>query len=226
MKTYKVIASVLQRIIWLPTRVALKFFCNFEVKGIKNIEIKKNAIFAANHWSEIDPILVAASFPFFSKHLPLFYTCLERRFYQNKGPIKKIIYGGVFFKIWGAHPVYIGLKNYEQSLKNHINILCNEGSICIFPEGKKNAENKPIKVKGGVSFLVHKTQFPVIPVSISGAQFMTWRDFFSRKRKIKIVFGKPLYAKNIFKEQIVLHEHQDDYKTAANLIMDKIKRLH
>lgn len=225
MKTYKIITSLLQRLVWLPTHLAFKFFCRLEVRGIKNIKTEKNIIFAVNHTSELDPILIASQLPFLSKHLPLFYTCRENDFYKNKKGLKKIVYGGNFFRAWGAHQVYVGLKNYEQALINHIKILNIGSSVCIFPEGKKNTDNQPIKAKGGVGFLSHKTQLPIIPVFISGAQLTTFRDFFMRKRRIKIIFGEPIYTSDIFKEQAILNDSQNDYETAASFVMDKIKHL-
>lgn len=139
--------------------------------------------------------------------------------------MKKIIYGGGFFKIWGAHQVHVGLRDYEQALANHINILNNNCSVCIFPEGRKNAENKPLSIKGGVSFLSHKTNIPIIPVSINGAHFMTWRDFLSFRRKVKIIFGKPFFVKDIFSGQVILNSDQDYHKSISSIVMGKIKEL-
>jgi len=225
MKTYKIIPSFLQRLVWLPTRLVFKFFCNLEIKGFENIKTEKNVIFAANHTSEMDPILVATPLPFFSKHLPLFYTCREKDFYKNKKGLKKIIYGGNFFKAWGGHRVYVGIKDYEKALVHHIEILNDGGSVCIFPEGKKNIDNQPLKAKGGVAFLAHKTQLPIVPVYINGAQLTSFRDFFLRKKMVKITFGEPIYPKEIFGEKVVLNDSQNDYETAASFVMDKIKRL-
>ena len=227
MKTYKIITSVLQRLSWVPTRLIFNFFCNFKVAGIKNIRTKKNVIFACNHMGDLDPILIAAAIPFFSRHLPLFYTSREKDFYKKKCRFKRIIYGGKLFKTFGAYPVHVGLRNYEQALKTHHKILEDKGSVCIFPEGKKNLGDKTIKAKGGVSFLAHKSQLPIIPVLIQDAHLLTTNDFICRKRKIKVTFGKPLYIKDIFKnKEIILNDSQNDYEIIASIIMEKIIHLH
>ena len=56
--------------------------------------------------------------------------------------ITRYAYGGLVFKIFGAYPATVGIKDYEKMLMHHINILCRGHSVCIFPEGglSKNGE--------------------------------------------------------------------------------------
>ena len=226
MKMYKTITLTLQRLAWLPTRLGFKFFCHLETIGIQNVSEKK-AIFASNHISELDPILIAACLPFLSSHLPLFYTSREKGFYKDKKRLKKILYGGIFFKAWGAYQVYVGLKNYEYALRNHIHILLDNSSVCIFPEGKRSSENEKITAKGGVAYLAHRTNVPIIPVRIHGLKQTSLLDFLLRKRVVKVVFGEPIYIKDLFADvsKITVNEHRNDYVEAAVLIMKKVKAL-
>ncbi len=114
---------VLQTIVWIPTRLFLKFFFHFEVHEVENIKkLKKPVIFAVNHSSELDPILVTAALPFLSKLSPMFYTSRERTFYKKSG-MSSLFYGGFFFKLWGAYPVHIGIRNYEKAMMPHIEVL-------------------------------------------------------------------------------------------------------
>src|SRR5712692_8791791 len=107
MEIYEIIPSILQRLIWIPIRLLLAVFCSLEIKGIENIkDIKSNVIIASNHSSELDSVIIAASLPFFSRHLPLFFTSREKEFYKDMG-WEKIIYGGTFFKMWGTHRAYV-----------------------------------------------------------------------------------------------------------------------
>jgi len=224
---YEIIPSVLQRIIWVPIRILLTVFCSLEIKGIENLKgIRSNVIIASNHASELDPVIIAGCLPFFSRHLPLFFTSREKEFYKNMG-WKKIIYGGTFFKMWGAHQAYVGLKNYEQALRNQLKIIQGGKTVSIFPSGKRVLKGETIKAKGGVSYLARATQLPIMPILIQGAGRITTREFFLRKRKITVIFGEPIYAKDIFKnsEPIIMNDIRNDYETASDVVMEKIAQL-
>ena len=220
MKAYQVIPSILQRIVWLPVRLGFKLFCHLEVSGLENVDEENNLIFASSHASELDPILIAVSLPLLSRHLPLFFTGQEKKFYKGMG-WKRLIYGGRFFKAWGAYPVYVGLKNYEQALRHHIAIIRGGNSVCIFPTGKRTADGEPAKARGGVAFLAHKTQVPVVPVFIHGARGIMPQDFFLQRRKVSVIFGRPIHANDLFanSKNIVLNDRINDYEKAAAKIM-------
>src|SRR3989344_3555052 len=164
METYEIMPNVLQRLAWGPLRASMSFFCSLKIRGLENVKnIKGNMIIASNHSSELDPLLIVACLPFFSRHLPLFFTSREKDFYASMG-WKRIIYGGTFFRMMGAYRAYVGLKNYELALRHHLKFIGEGKNVCIFPSGKRNLNGEMPKAKGGVSFLVRETQLPVIPV--------------------------------------------------------------
>lgn len=215
---------ILQTLVWIPTWIVLGFFARFKVMGKENLKgFPRGAIFAANHGSELDPILVPASLNPFSHTMPIFYVAREREFYEKDG-VTKYIYGGFWFRLWGAYPAYTGKKDYEFSLQEHIKILNAGKSLLVFPEGGKSETGVPGNGKGGVAFLAHKTNVPIVPVAMYGHFGMTPRDFISRGRTISIRYGKPLYAKDLFSNpaQVTVEDH----KRAAQLVMSKISELY
>ncbi|MDE2188208.1 MAG: hypothetical protein KGJ35_00560, partial [Patescibacteria group bacterium] len=81
MKLYFLSPLILQKIIWIPTNIILRFFCHLQVRGLENLKgIGRNAIFASNHASELDPFFIPASLPFFSRFSPIFYASREKAF--------------------------------------------------------------------------------------------------------------------------------------------------
>lgn len=224
-KFYLFSPLILQTLIWPITRPILLFFGHLKISGIENlngVDRSKGVIFAVNHSNELDPILIPASLPFLSSFMPMFYTSRERAFYKNSGWLQKI-YGGWFFKIWGAHSVNSGKKNYEISLSNHIEILKYGKSVCIFPEGKKTLDGSLQKGRGGVAYISEKIDSVVIPVCISNIFKMSAKEFFSRKRHIIVSFGKPLYKRDIFADNKI--SGIDDYKIGTAVVMSKIAEL-
>ncbi len=166
----------------------LKFFCRLEVKGLENIkEVEGNFILASNHINELDGFFLPAAIPLTTYFSPIFPVSRTKEFYKDKG-LRGKFYGGNFFKFMGAYPAYSGLRNYEKSLKNQIEIAEDGHSVLIFPEGKVGGE----KAKGGVGYLAGTTQKPVIPVRIEGIKGMTFTDFLLRRRSMGVVFKKPV----------------------------------
>lgn len=214
------IPLILQTIVWIPTRIVLSIFLRLKISGTENLRnLGRSVIFAVNHSSELDPIVVPAALPLFSRFMPMFYTSREREFYGKTG-FKAFFYGGFFFKIWGAYPVHVGIKNYAQSLKDHIEILeRKKGSICIFPEGRKTKDGKMREARGGVAFLVGRTETPVVPVTINNIFGITAKDFFLRKKRVSIIFGKPMMKKEVFNP---VSPSLAGYKQASQKIMRRI----
>ena len=223
-KLYYIPPLFLQTLIWIPARLVLIFFVGLKVRGVKNLKgLEKGVIFASNHANALDPILLPASLPWFSKLMPMFYTSRENAFYKRKW-MQIFFSSGLFFKVWGSYAVAIGVHNYEESLKSHMRILNDKHSLFIFPEGGVTKDGNFQEAKGGVAFLTHKTNLPVVPVGINSTYKISWENFFLRKRKIVLNIGKPMYLKDIFddKKEITI----DDYKSGANKIMDEIKELY
>jgi len=216
--------TFLERFIWPATRIILKACAHFTVRGTENLEtLPRGVIFAANHSSEADPIVVPAALPFFSKHLGVFYTSREQSFYRRSGWRQKI-YGGTLFKLWGAYPVKAGTHDYETSLRNHIELLQKGKSVCIFPEGKKTDTGTIGEAKGGVGYLSLRTGRPVVPVAISGTYGLRLRNFIRGKSHIIVSFGKPLYPKDLFEnpDTVTIRHDHDECRAAARKIMSEV----
>src|SRR3989344_1083143 len=208
---------ILQTLIWVPTRLFFLFFGHLEIRGLENLrDLKKGVIFAVNHSGELDAIIVPASLPFLSRLMPMFYTSRERSFYKNCG-WRQIFYGGLLFKLWGAHPVKVGLMNYELSLQTHIKIINHGNTVLIFPEGSATKDGNLKKGKGGVTYLSHITKTPIVPIYIKGVFKLNIREWFFRRRRIRITFGKPIVPAELFpmSKPVILDVNHDDFLDAT-----------
>jgi len=215
---------ILQTLVWIPTWIVLGLCGRFRVYGKENLKgLSRGVIFAANHGSELDPILVPASLNPFSPVMPIFYVAREREFYE-KDDFSKYIYGGAWFKLWGAYPAYTGKKDYAFSLQEHIKILNDGKSILMFPEGEKTKNGEVGNGKGGIAFLSHTTGVPIVPVAMNGHFKMRPIDFLLRRRSLAINYGKPIYPTELFPQGS--NPTPDEYKTATQIVMGKITELH
>ena len=216
---------IFQVTIWPATRFCLWFFGRLEVKGLENLNSLpkgKGVIFASNHSGEIDPFIPPASLPFLSRFMPLYYTIREKSFYDESG-WRQILYGGFIFKFIGGQYVYAGLKDYEKSLPNHIELLRQNRNLFVFPEGGISRTGKVSEAKGGIAFLAEKFGSPIIPIGISGVYHMSLSDFFMRRRHIRVTFGAPILQSEL-KSAVPRGESDDPgaYKKEAQYVMDRI----
>lgn len=191
--------SLLQRLIWPGTRALFAAFLRLRIEGSEQLQaVKGGCILAVNHGSELDPVLVAAAIPFFSSHLPLFYVSGEKKNYREKfGMRGRLLYGGTFFKAWGAYPAFSGLGSYAEALRYHLPLLRKGATVCIFPSGTLAEDGVP-KAKGGVAYLACATGIPIVPVRVIGAAGVRLGEFFAGARRVRVIFGTPLYTNDIF----------------------------
>ncbi len=221
-KLYAILPWIIQRgVLILLVKPLYYSFLDIKVIGLKNIPLNRNNyIFASNHSSELDPTIIPAVLPFNSKFIPMFYVSKNRSFYDRSG-WRKIFYGGLIFKLFGAYPVVSGLKNYGLSMNRHIEILKDGNSVHIFPEGVRTINGKIGEARGGISYLSIKSGVPVIPVSIKGFYNISIKDFFSDNKEVVINFGSPIYINSNFSIETDVLKHKDN----ASIIMNEIKSL-
>lgn len=227
MRKQGIVPAILQRLAWGPVKLTLSLFAGLEIKGLENLErIRGNMIIASNHSNQLDPILIVASFPFFSRHLPLVFGSREKEFYAKRG-WRRWVYGGLFFRLMGAHPMYGGLRDYEAALRHHLEFARCGKSVCIFPTGKRKIPNVTPRAKGGIGYLAHATMLPILPIRIQGLEDMTFLSVWKGKHKVVVTFGEPVEAKDIFMNAdfVKLTRGQNQYVEAATAVMARIDEL-
>ena len=106
---------------------------------------------------------------------------------------------------------------------NHVDILNDKKSLCVFPEGERTANGKPQKAHGGVAYLSDKCDVPVVPVGISNIHKISTKEFFRRKRRVVVTFGKPVYKEDLFENLDKIEI--PDYKIASEKIMSEVRKL-
>lgn len=214
---------LLQNFVWPVVRPLLLIFARFEIRGLEHLKaLRGPIIFAGNHMGEVDVVLVPAALPFLSRFSPIFYVAKQREFYEKKGMVA-LLYGGAFFKLWGAYPVREGLKNYASSLGTHLEILNKKRSLLIFPEGGVSPDGTIRPAHGGVAFLSRAAGAPIIPVAIKSTKNFSWRGFFAGRFRFSITFGAPIRPENLFTDRS--EPDVETYREAAGKTMEQVESL-
>ena len=225
-KWYFISPFVLQTFAWLLWRPVLAVFGRFEVEGLEHLkEVSGPFIFAPNHTSELDAILVRTAPPIFSPIGPMFYTVLSTDYYRENREFgwRRFIYGGIFFKAFGAYPMATGKRDYSKTLANHERIIRDGGSVCIFPEGAFTRDGTLGEARGGVAYLSHATGAPIVPIAISGTFRLNLHDFLHRKRTIRVRYGKPMYPQELFRSPEFTDVNEE--KEVAARVLGEVGKL-
>ena len=221
------VPTVFQFLIAVISQPLFYLFSGLRVYGKENLKgLRGGVIFAMNHSNEVDPFLIAASLGPLSPLMPVFSAARERSFYKNSG-FMKYVYGGTFFKMLGAYPIFVGSGNYELSLRHHINIIERGQTLGIFPEGQITKDGRIGEAKAGVAYLLWRTGAPVVPIAFHGHYRMKTTHFFSRKHTISVAYGKPIKKEDLYKpEHDVVPPTRDEFRVASQEIMSRVQKLY
>jgi 1-acyl-sn-glycerol-3-phosphate acyltransferase len=147
---------------WIAQRVWTPFILfvlgvKMKVKGLENIDPKKNYIILANHTSNLD-------IPMLSAGLPMVF------YYVAKKELQRVPFLG-----WGmmaAGVIFIDRKNKSRAIRS-MRIAArkiNKGkNIMIFPEGTFDGSEGLLPFKKGAFHLAMQAQTDILPVAIVGA---------------------------------------------------------
>lgn len=180
----------LQKLLQLFSRLILPLFFKIEIKNQERARIvARPLIILANHKSDADHLILAASLP---KNTSLF-------------PIRPIAKAPLFEHLRGLNGKFLealGAIPHTKTLRT-IKILKNGGIILIYPEGGIRKSPGIHDLEDGTAFLAIKTHAWILPIAISGLDdfplsFLLNPINIFRKRRVTVSFGEPFLGR-VFK---------------------------
>lgn len=135
-----------------------------DAQGIENIPEDRTCVFASNHQSFFDILLLLA-------YLDKPHALL------SKASIGKV----PFIRLWmrEIHCVYVDradMKAGIEAVQNMIKVVENGYSAIIFPEGTRSKTGELGEFKGGAFKVAQKTGAPIIPVALDGTAALFERN--------------------------------------------------
>lgn len=193
---------------WSLYSIFFRFYMGFEVVGRKNVPARGAFIFASNHASYLDPIILGTSI-FRSLNYMARSELFEDRFL-----------GWALPKI-NTFPVARG-KGDLAAIRQALKILSQGKPLVIFPEGTRSEDGKPGRGKPGIGFIASKSKVPVIPAYIEGSfEALPAGSEKVRRHRLKITIGKPVDLSGIDMES----SDKDLYQRISDRIMQSISGL-
>jgi len=187
------------RLVKLLSFVVCKFLFRIEIEGRDSFPPKNTPfIFASNHSSYLDPVVLAVASPY-----PLGFLA-KKELFRNK------IFS-LLIKSLGAFSVDREAADIR-ALKTALKIL-EDKPLVIFPQG--GITDSYDKFKSGVGFLYKRTGAPIVVAKIYGSDHILPKEL-NRLRlgKIRVVLGR---VSDINKQQ--------SHEEIANKVANKIKSL-
>ncbi|HQO57451.1 MAG TPA: lysophospholipid acyltransferase family protein [Candidatus Omnitrophota bacterium] len=156
-----------------------KIFFPFTTEGRKHIPSQGSYIFASNHLSYLDPLIIGLS-------------VWRRISYMAKKSLFTNPLLGWFLRQVGTFPIRRGEPDIA-ALREALRRLKNGSPLLLFPQGTR-LETGGVKAQPGVGFLVAKSQVPIIPVFIQGSDHVLppGARWFKR-HPIRVRFGPPVF---------------------------------
>jgi 1-acyl-sn-glycerol-3-phosphate acyltransferase len=184
----------------------MRTFFGPEVENPPDWKKVGGVIFAPNHNSFIDPIVLQTAIP-----RPVRFMMTEA--------IYRIRAFRWLFKLWETIPVPDGEAVKAGAIKDALRVVRGGEPLVIFPEGGISRNGLLQAGQPGVVALMTRARVPVIPVAILGTyKMLPFHATFPRAARVKVRFGEPIPAPEGELDREAQRAH-------AALIMDAIHAL-
>ena len=171
---------------WAHHKIARTFFSlifiPMKIRYEKGVDLKKQYVIIANHFSFIDiPALAALNIHFK---------------FMGKMQVNNIPVLGYFFKNLHIMVDRDSKESRKQTYIDSFNSIDQGYSIGIFPEGGIKTEKVPTMApfKNGAFAMALEKQVPILPVSLLGAYKIMKGSFFINWSPCEVVCHKPIYT--------------------------------
>ncbi len=173
-----------------------RVFMRLEVTGVENLramqpakgEKQKPFLICPNHQSFLDPFVLSSNYP---------YGIFTNIFHVGAS----MFFGGRFMSFVAAMLKVVPIDQDTQLLRamKAGAIGLKHGRILnIYPEGERAFDGKLHDFKKGASILATELDLPIIPVALDGLHKVWARKSMRiRPAKVKIMIGKPFYARDV-----------------------------
>ena len=184
---------------------------NYNIYGLENIDLNKQYIFISNHVSALDIILGFVAIP------------LNITFLAKKELFKIPLFG---LAMTAAGMIKIDRQNPEKAKasidKATKTLIRSNFSTIIYPEGTRSESGNLLPFKKGGFVLAIKSQLPIVPFTVVGAEKALPRGSFNIiKKDINLFIGKPIETKHL-----TLENKEDLLQNCRQEIINNLNKIN
>jgi long-chain acyl-CoA synthetase len=193
--------------------VLMRLLFRIRAEGLEHLPKDRQWVLTPNHVSYLDPFAIAAL---------LDWSQLRKTYWAGwtgvafANPVMRFL--SRLGKILPVEPT----RAARSSLAFGAKILKNKKNLVWFPEGGRSPNGKLQEFKPGIGILLEHFPVCVIPVFIHGTRgALPPGKYFPRLHAIRVVFGKPLNARELKRDGRGEKPHQQ----IASALQDRVAEL-
>src|SRR5262245_6745181 len=161
-------------------RAAMLLLTRTHVRGREHLPASGAAIVVSNHIAAIDPGILVGALP-----RPI---ALMSKIENYRGPLK------LFMAMVGAFTIRRGAAD-RQALRTAEHLLAQGRLLCLFPEGTRSGSGVLGEAHGGAALLALRSGVPIIPVALTGTEWIFSRRFpWVGLPRVTVTIGAPIAA--------------------------------
>lgn len=162
----KVYAGTTQFLSWIILWPLFHLLFKVRINGKENLRgLRGPHIIIANHTRFYDSFLFRLAVGFWSRLLPMRFMAVQKFDHKFLNIMKKIGIIPLVYGIFGVFVVEHGL-GLHKNLKRAKEIIKNNGTVALFPEGRISRDGSIGRFRRGVSALALSTDTPVLSFGI------------------------------------------------------------
>jgi len=190
-------------------KVFLLIWHRLRIRGGEHIPKRGGVLMASNHASFLDPPVVGGAYRVRPIHFMARNTLWNSKF------------GTWWMTKVGCIPVSRGTGDLK-ALKITIKMLKEGKAVSMFPEGTRSEDGELQTAKGGIGFIIEKSECVVVPAYIAGSYKAHPKGTkLIKPCKVTITYGKPITQEDFQ----ALGSGRKAYDKHAALIMQRIADL-
>ena len=164
----------------MPTRVVSRAFFDLDVEGAENLPRDGAVVIAANHFSHLDPPLIAVNLDRYIRFL-----AVDELFGDSRAFALLLEFFGTIPVDRDGYPI--------GAMREAIRYLNGGGAVGLFPEGRRVERWGEDLPKRGAAWLAWMTGAPLVPVAIVGTEHsLAPGERAFRRTAVKIWIEKPI----------------------------------
>ena len=193
-------------------RLLVRLFFRLKVEGLENLPKEGAYVVAANHASDLDPLVIAAAFPLRAM----------RRIYWG-GEVSRLFTSGLKARLARAIHIFpVDERAPGTVLVMASNVLAAGNALVWFPESWRSPTGELQRFLPGIGRLLEQSAVPVLPAYIQGTFKAMPRDRrLPRPYPVRVVLGKPLDPAGLLEAG----EGDTAYARIASALKEKVVEL-
>ncbi len=157
----------------------IRILYKLDMRGTEHVPGQGPFIAMMNHIYYIDPILVATLAP---RNI-IIMSKIEN--YQN--PLLALV-----LNLYGTFPVHRGELDMT-AIRTSLQLLDQGHGLLMAPEGTRSRQGTLLEGRDGVAWLAVRSQAPIVPVALSGQQYLGHNLRRLRRTPLRVTFGEAFY---------------------------------